>query len=35
MKPIKSIITIISLTIFLASPTRKMGGDAKENPPDP
>ena len=36
MKPIKSIITIISLTIFLAScQLAKMGGDAKENPPDP
>ena len=36
MKPIKSIITIISLTIFFAScQLAKMGGDAKENPPDP
>ena len=36
MKPIKSTITIISLTIFLAScQLAKMGGDAKENPPDP
>ena len=36
MKPIISIITIISLTIFLAScQLAKMGGDAKENPPDP
>ena len=36
MKLLKSIITIISLTIFLAScQLAKMGGDAKENPPDP
>ncbi len=36
MKEIKLILTIISLTVFLAScQLARMGGDAKENPPDP
>ena len=36
MKEIKLILTIIGLTIFLAScQLARMGGDAKENPPDP
>ena len=36
MKNLKVIFTILSLSFFLAScQLAKMGGDAKENPPDP
>ena len=36
MRLLKTIITIFSLTIFLVScQLAKLGGDAKENPPDP
>ena len=36
MRPLKIIFTILSLSLFLAScQLAKMGGDAKENPPDP
>ena len=36
MRPLKIIFTILSFSLFLAScQLAKMGGDAKENPPDP
>ena len=36
MRPLKIILTILSFSLFLAScQLAKMGGDAKENPPDP